>query len=59
MPGDSQLRGFYSCEPNPGGQEREEIQRMLEKINTALDLLDEAGPSKYQSWVITICRSSI
>jgi hypothetical protein len=23
---------------------REEIQRLLEKIDTALDLLDEAGP---------------
>jgi len=31
-------------EEDPGEQEREEIQRLLEKIDTALDLLDEAGP---------------
>ena len=31
-------------EANPGPQERDEIERRLEKIDTALDLLDEAGP---------------
>ena len=31
-------------EQNPGPQEREEIERLLEKINAALNLLDEAGP---------------
>jgi len=31
-------------EKNPGRQEREAIERLLQKINTALDLLDEAGP---------------
>jgi hypothetical protein len=31
-------------EKNPGRQEREEIERLLEKINAALNLLDEAGP---------------
>jgi hypothetical protein len=31
-------------EENPGPQEREAIERVLEKINTALNLLDEAGP---------------
>ena len=29
-------------EQNPGEQEREEIGRQLEKIDTALNLLDEA-----------------
>jgi Mg2+ and Co2+ transporter CorA len=29
---------------NPGPEEREEIERLLEQINTALDFLDEAGP---------------
>ena len=31
-------------EKNPGPQEREAIERLLEKINTALNLLDGAGP---------------
>jgi hypothetical protein len=31
-------------EKDPGPNEREEIERLLEKINTALDLLD--GPEK-------------
>ena len=31
-------------EQNPGAQEREEIERLLEKIDAALNLLDEAGP---------------
>jgi hypothetical protein len=31
-------------EKNPGPQEREEIERLLEKIDAALNLLDEAGP---------------
>jgi hypothetical protein len=30
-------------EQNPGPQEREEIDRLLEKIDTALNLLDETG----------------
>jgi len=30
-------------EKNPGPQEREAIERLLQKINTALDLLDETG----------------
>jgi hypothetical protein len=29
---------------NPGPEEREEIERLLEKIDTALSFLDEAGP---------------
>lgn len=29
---------------NPGPQERDEIERLLEQINAALDSLDEAGP---------------
>jgi hypothetical protein len=29
---------------NPGPEEREEIERLLEQINAALDSLDEAGP---------------
>ena len=29
---------------NPGPQERDEIERLLEKIDTALRFLDEAGP---------------
>jgi hypothetical protein len=28
-----------------GPEERDEIERLLEKIETALDLLDKAGPS--------------
>jgi hypothetical protein len=28
---------------DPGPEERDEIERLLEKIDTALDLLDEAG----------------
>jgi hypothetical protein len=28
-----------------GPEERDEIERLLEKIEAALDLLDEAGPS--------------
>jgi hypothetical protein len=31
-------------EQDPGPNEREEIERLLTKINEALDLLDEAGP---------------
>jgi DNA-binding MarR family transcriptional regulator len=31
-------------EKNPGPQEREAIERLLEKINAALNLLDETGP---------------
>jgi uncharacterized protein Yka (UPF0111/DUF47 family) len=31
---------------NPGPNEREEIERLLEQIDTALDLLEEAGPSE-------------
>jgi len=30
---------------NPGPQEREEIERLLAKINAAQNLLDEAGPA--------------
>jgi hypothetical protein len=29
---------------NPGPQEREELERLLEKIDTALSFLDEARP---------------
>jgi hypothetical protein len=29
---------------DPGAQERDEIGRLLVQIDTALDLLDEAGP---------------
>jgi hypothetical protein len=29
---------------NPGPRERDDIERLLEKIDTALDLLDEARP---------------
>ena len=36
-------------EQNPGEQEREEIGRQLEKIDTALNLLDEAGPDNRKS----------
>lgn len=31
-------------EQNPGAEEREEIERLLDKINATLDLLDQAGP---------------
>jgi hypothetical protein len=31
-------------EENPGPNEREEIDRLLEKIDTALNLLDQTGP---------------
>jgi DNA-binding MarR family transcriptional regulator len=31
---------------NPGPEEREQIESLLAKINTALDLLDEAGPGR-------------
>jgi hypothetical protein len=31
-------------EANPGPEERDEIERLLEKIETAMDLLDESGP---------------
>ena len=31
---------------NPGAHERDEIERQLEEIDTALNLLDEAGPGK-------------
>ncbi|MDI4232279.1 MULTISPECIES: hypothetical protein [unclassified Bradyrhizobium] len=30
---------------NPGANERAEIERLLEQIDAALNLLDEAGPS--------------
>jgi hypothetical protein len=33
-------------EQNPGPNERSEIEHLLAKINTALDLLDEAGPEE-------------
>ena len=42
-----QLRSVHVLErlgQNPGPQERAEIERMLEKIETALDLLDETRP---------------
>jgi hypothetical protein len=29
---------------DPGPEEREQIEHRLEQVNTALDLLDEAGP---------------
>jgi hypothetical protein len=29
---------------DPGPEERDEIERLLEKIDTALNLLDETGP---------------
>jgi hypothetical protein len=29
---------------NPGPEERDEIERLLEKLDAALDSLDEAGP---------------
>ncbi len=29
---------------NPGSEEREEIERLLEQINAALDSLADAGP---------------
>ena len=32
-------------EENPGPEEREQIERLLEQVNAALDSLDEAGPS--------------
>jgi hypothetical protein len=31
---------------NPGPHERDEIERQLEEIDTALNFLDEAGPGK-------------
>ena len=31
---------------NVGPHEREEIERQLEQINTALNFLDDAGPGK-------------
>jgi hypothetical protein len=31
---------------NPGPNERDEIERVLAQIDTALDLLDEAGPGE-------------
>lgn len=31
---------------NPGSHERDEIERQLEEIDTALNFLDEAGPGK-------------
>ena len=31
-------------EANPGPEERDEIERLLDKIETAMDLLDESGP---------------
>ncbi|MFH0303290.1 hypothetical protein AAFX91_40410 [Bradyrhizobium sp. 31Argb] len=30
---------------NPGANERAEIERLLEQIDAALNLLDEAGPT--------------
>jgi hypothetical protein len=33
-------------EENPGPNEREEIDRLLEKIDTALNLLDRTGTSR-------------
>jgi DNA-binding MarR family transcriptional regulator len=29
---------------NPGPEEREQIERLLEQVNAALDLLEKAGP---------------
>ena len=31
---------------NPGQHEHDEIERLLAEIDTALDLLDEAGPAE-------------
>jgi hypothetical protein len=33
-------------EQNPGPNERAEIEQLLAKINTALSLLDDAGPGE-------------
>jgi hypothetical protein len=33
-------------EDHPGQHERDEIERQLEEIDTALNLLDKAGPGK-------------
>ncbi|HVX77590.1 MAG TPA: hypothetical protein VHB49_15760 [Bradyrhizobium sp.] len=33
-------------EENPGPNEREEIERLLERIDTALNLLDQTGASE-------------
>jgi hypothetical protein len=34
---------------DPGTHEREELERLLEKINTALSFLDEARPGTSES----------
>lgn len=34
---------------DPGPQEREEIERLLENIDMALELVDEAGPGTSRS----------
>jgi hypothetical protein len=31
---------------NPGPDERDEIERLIAQIDTALDLLDDAGPDQ-------------
>ena len=31
---------------DPGSEEREQIERVLEQVNAALDLLEDAGPRR-------------
>jgi hypothetical protein len=43
---DHQQQLLERLQENPGPNEREEIERLLAQIDTALDLLEEAGPSE-------------
>jgi hypothetical protein len=43
---------------DPGPEERDEIERLLEKIDTALNLLDEAGPG-IRDWSAALWKSRI
>jgi hypothetical protein len=36
---------LLELQENPSPHERDEIERLLAEIDTALDLLDEAGPA--------------
>ena len=39
---------------NPGTKERAEIEQLLAKINTALSLLDEAGPGRRPEMLVEL-----
>jgi hypothetical protein len=38
------VSGHLACKKNPAPEEREQIERLLEQVNAALDLLEKVRP---------------